>query len=265
MPRCRPGDKPLSEPMMINLLRHICVTRPHWVDIHGPILSAVTLITWCCCVHIRWKIPVQRWTAPFCKTFCTVFLWFTNTSVHLEKEIPYLIRDMSQCVSNFVDGEGSYLLKDFFWILGCYFRSNIDVITRTYLIHCQRQFAPYTIKLPINALFEPIISIIRVCTNKLHLIDGLVLKNIEAVNTLIYVSFVRTNRSRVSWFTRHQVVMGVLLIEYSITAACSCHNSQVVPIIWTASANVLTQDEMRLYNLVNMGCHVKLYALKVLS
>ena len=28
---CRPGDKPLSEPMMVSLLMHICVTRPQWV------------------------------------------------------------------------------------------------------------------------------------------------------------------------------------------------------------------------------------------
>ena len=28
----RPEDKPLSEPMMVNLLTHICVTRPQWVD-----------------------------------------------------------------------------------------------------------------------------------------------------------------------------------------------------------------------------------------
>ena len=27
----RPGDKPLSEPMMVNLLTHICVTGPQWV------------------------------------------------------------------------------------------------------------------------------------------------------------------------------------------------------------------------------------------
>ena len=27
----RPGDKPLSEPMMMRLSTHICVTRPHWV------------------------------------------------------------------------------------------------------------------------------------------------------------------------------------------------------------------------------------------
>ena len=30
----RPGDKPLSEPMMVILLTHICVTRPQWVNRH---------------------------------------------------------------------------------------------------------------------------------------------------------------------------------------------------------------------------------------
>ena len=29
----RPGDKPLSEPMMVILLTHICVARPQWVNI----------------------------------------------------------------------------------------------------------------------------------------------------------------------------------------------------------------------------------------
>ena len=27
----RPGDKPLSEPMMVSLLTHICISRPQWV------------------------------------------------------------------------------------------------------------------------------------------------------------------------------------------------------------------------------------------
>ena len=31
----RPGDKPLSEPMMASLLTHICVTRPQWVNSHN--------------------------------------------------------------------------------------------------------------------------------------------------------------------------------------------------------------------------------------
>ena len=29
----RPGDKPLSEPVMVSLLTHICVTRPQWVKV----------------------------------------------------------------------------------------------------------------------------------------------------------------------------------------------------------------------------------------
>ena len=29
---CRPGDKPLSEPMMVTLPTHICVARPQWVN-----------------------------------------------------------------------------------------------------------------------------------------------------------------------------------------------------------------------------------------
>ena len=30
---CWPGDKPLSEPMIVSLLTHICVTRPQWVNL----------------------------------------------------------------------------------------------------------------------------------------------------------------------------------------------------------------------------------------
>ena len=37
---CRPGDKPLPEPMMVSLLTHICVNRPQWVKtrnlVHTP-------------------------------------------------------------------------------------------------------------------------------------------------------------------------------------------------------------------------------------
>ena len=29
----RPGDKPLTEPMEVKLLTHICVTRPQWVNL----------------------------------------------------------------------------------------------------------------------------------------------------------------------------------------------------------------------------------------
>ena len=36
----RPGDKPLSEPMMVSLPTHICVTRPQWVKERGDIYSS---------------------------------------------------------------------------------------------------------------------------------------------------------------------------------------------------------------------------------
>ena len=38
----RPGDKPLSEPMMVSLPTHICVTRPQWVEgTHHTVYSAL--------------------------------------------------------------------------------------------------------------------------------------------------------------------------------------------------------------------------------
>ena len=41
----RPGDKPLSEPMMVRLPTHICVSRPQWVNIPWSLLTA-RLIPW---------------------------------------------------------------------------------------------------------------------------------------------------------------------------------------------------------------------------
>ena len=51
---CRPGDKPLSEAMMLSLLMHICVARPQWVNkfhhiiplhVHTP-LSFKHILCW---------------------------------------------------------------------------------------------------------------------------------------------------------------------------------------------------------------------------
>ena len=44
----RPGDKPLSEPMMVSLLTHICVTRPQWVNafLWHPILIWIPATIW---------------------------------------------------------------------------------------------------------------------------------------------------------------------------------------------------------------------------
>ena len=38
----RPGDKPLSEPMLFSLLTHICVSRPQWVNVCLPVPCCYT-------------------------------------------------------------------------------------------------------------------------------------------------------------------------------------------------------------------------------
>ena len=42
----RPGDKPLSEPMMVRLLTHICGIRPQWVKVQRPNLLSWLLMLW---------------------------------------------------------------------------------------------------------------------------------------------------------------------------------------------------------------------------
>ena len=46
----RPGDKPLSEPMMDSLLTHICVTRPQWVNMLNCFKDYKR------CIHISYHI-----------------------------------------------------------------------------------------------------------------------------------------------------------------------------------------------------------------
>ena len=63
----RPGDKPLSEPIVVSLLTHICVTRPQWVNIpQWPSTSRFS-----CCEMLWSKIEVRAfpdvWLTPISK------------------------------------------------------------------------------------------------------------------------------------------------------------------------------------------------------
>ena len=52
----RPGDKPLSEPMMVRLPTHICVTWPQWVNQNNNIeLFWVDMIT-CTCPNLKYTL-----------------------------------------------------------------------------------------------------------------------------------------------------------------------------------------------------------------
>ena len=52
----RPGDKPLSEPMMVRLLTHICVTRPQWVNSNQSICPWVIPV---CSLSLAGSLLIQ--------------------------------------------------------------------------------------------------------------------------------------------------------------------------------------------------------------
>ena len=56
----RPGDKPLSKPMMVNLLTHICVAQPQWVNSFAP---------WHCDSDFKSIISAHRLQSKFMSTF----------------------------------------------------------------------------------------------------------------------------------------------------------------------------------------------------
>ena len=70
-----PGDKPLSEPMMVSLLTHICVTRPQWVKVsssnylfpYGPTTSCL------CCLS-----QANLFQIPFFPSMCFFYPWEYN-------------------------------------------------------------------------------------------------------------------------------------------------------------------------------------------
>ena len=80
MSRPRPGDKPSSEPMMVNLPTHICATLPQWVKIERM------SIEWCIyCPACRTTFVATRFRVavicpiipvPHCIRVFFYFVWF---------------------------------------------------------------------------------------------------------------------------------------------------------------------------------------------
>ena len=75
---CRPGDKPLSEPMMVSLLTQICVTRPQWVKEQILQISATSSIV-NISNHIIHAKTVYKWHYHIChstKYNCNLVFWY---------------------------------------------------------------------------------------------------------------------------------------------------------------------------------------------
>ena len=73
----RPGDKPLSERMMVNLLTHICVTQPRWVK-H---VSYVII----CNIDNPLKTPTRKYTGEvILYTFLLSFYVYTYKTAQVK-------------------------------------------------------------------------------------------------------------------------------------------------------------------------------------
>ena len=96
----RPGDKPLSEPITVNLLTHICVTRPQWVKGHE-------LGHHCACRWLNTLRPRQHGCHFADNTFNRIFLnenvriWIEISLKFVSKgpinNIPALVQLMAWC------------------------------------------------------------------------------------------------------------------------------------------------------------------------
>ena len=96
----RPGNKPLFEPMMVNLVKHICITRPQWVKApgsHGPGIVHIswtsTLIYQCSLIYMQHSSYSQEWNhKPMNRIMYSVVGWQIaqiqkEMSLKLEEEL----------------------------------------------------------------------------------------------------------------------------------------------------------------------------------
>ena len=88
----RPGDKPLSESMLVRIPTHICVTRPQWVNTprdsfpgNGSPCQVLTACNWKLgyfhYIDDLTRLPRDKMAAIFCRRhFQTHFLEWKNTN-----------------------------------------------------------------------------------------------------------------------------------------------------------------------------------------
>ena len=69
----RPGDKPLSEPMVVSLATHICVARPQWVNYPG--CNTKTIYWWICHKLVKIGRAVVKKYSSLHLSACLTYIW----------------------------------------------------------------------------------------------------------------------------------------------------------------------------------------------
>ena len=89
----RPGDKPLSEPMMVNLPTHICVTRPQWVKFWDLVRFLLEILRY---VEFVWSIDISvmcqlAWHGATNVDIQVIYIYRTNINSLIVIQVPYKI------------------------------------------------------------------------------------------------------------------------------------------------------------------------------
>ena len=120
----RSGDKPLSEPMIVSLLTHICVTRPQWVKV-VLVESEAETKNKCCC---DWKLFSHRTSLKY--VLCCLI---ANESAPVEvmawcwtSDKPLLQQMMTQFTDACVFVRECFIPKLFFELLVCVLKHHHD-------------------------------------------------------------------------------------------------------------------------------------------
>ena len=86
----RPGDKPLSGPMLVSLLTHICVTWPQWVNvvIIYTLMFSIRKCSWCVCLYGNYlQLAKTRDTRVKRRKECRQHV-VTSNNIKIFKECP---------------------------------------------------------------------------------------------------------------------------------------------------------------------------------
>ena len=88
--RQHPGDKPLSEPMMVKLMMHICITRPQWVNKDYENSRQMTMICSVGYLTRNHHITINEWVLLWQSPKFIRYLLFYGLMIHkkITRSIP---------------------------------------------------------------------------------------------------------------------------------------------------------------------------------
>ena len=81
---CRPGDKPSYESMMVDLMTHVCVTRPQWVNWPDDVIQ----------IGFRDSTKSSIVTTIFGLIFYISMIMFDWSLIHSRYEFSFIIKDV---------------------------------------------------------------------------------------------------------------------------------------------------------------------------